>query len=67
MSSIEKVSNVLDDRKEAVVTTQLSDKKSLTNKVDKVTGELDDMKGAMVKIRRRDLYKFEVQYKGYTG
>ena len=35
MSSVEKVSNVLDDRKEAVVTTPLSENKSLTKDVDK--------------------------------
>ena len=35
MSSVEKYINVLDDNKEAVVTTQLSEKKSLTT--EKVT------------------------------
>ena len=44
MSSVKKVSNVLDDRKEAVITTQFLEKKSLTKDVDKGTGELEDMK-----------------------
>ena len=35
MSSVDKVSNVFDDRKEAVVTTPLSENKSLTKDVDK--------------------------------
>ena len=37
MSSNEKVSSFLGDRKEEVVTTPLSEKKSLTNDVDKGT------------------------------
>ena len=37
MSLVDKVSNVLDDRKEAVVTTPLLENKSLTNDVDKGT------------------------------
>ena len=40
MSWVEKVSNFLDDRKEAVVTTPFSEKKSLTKYVDEGTGEL---------------------------
>ena len=44
ISSVEKVSNVLYDRKEAVVTTPLSEKKSLTKDVDKGTGEFEYMK-----------------------
>ena len=42
--SFDKVSNVLDYRKEAVVTMPLSDNKSLTKDVNKGTGELEDMK-----------------------
>ena len=44
MLSVEKVSNILDDRKEAMVTTPLLEKKSLTKDVEKGTGELEDMK-----------------------
>ena len=44
MSSVEKVSNVLDDKKEAVVPTSLSEKKSLTKYDDKSTDELEYMK-----------------------
>ena len=40
MSSVEKVSNVLGDRKEEVVTTPFLDKKSPTKDVDKGTDEL---------------------------
>ena len=40
MSSVEKVSNVLGDRKEAVVTTQFLEKKSSTKDVDEGTDEL---------------------------
>ena len=43
MSSNEKVSNVLGDRKEEVVPTPLSEKKSSTNRVDKGTDKLADM------------------------
>ena len=39
MSSVEKVSNVLDYRKEAMATTPLLEKKSLTKDVDKGTDE----------------------------
>ena len=67
MSSVEKVSNVLDDRKEAVVTTPLSENKSLTKDAYKGTVELEDMKESVVTIRRKDLYKFEGQYKGSIG
>ena len=66
MSSVEKVSNALDDRKEAAVTTPLSENKSLTKDVDKGNGELEDMKEEVFKIRRKDLDKFEGQYKGST-
>ena len=37
MLLVEKVSNVLDDRKDSVVTTPLSEKKSLTKDVEKCT------------------------------
>ena len=67
MSSVKKVSNVLDDRKEAVITTQFLEKKSLTKDVDKGTGELEDMKQALVTILRKDLDKFESQSEGSTG
>ena len=66
MSSIEKVINVLDNRKEEVVTTPFPQKKSLTTDVDKGTGELEYMKESVVTIRRKDLDKFEGKYKGYT-
>ena len=39
MLSVDKDSNFLDDKKEAVVTTPLSENKSLTKYVDKGTGE----------------------------
>ena len=42
MSSVEKVSNVLGDRKQEVVTTTLLEKKSSTKDVDKGTDELAD-------------------------
>ena len=42
MSSNEKVSNFLGDRKEEVVTTPLSEKKSSTKDVEKGTDELAD-------------------------
>ena len=42
MSSNEKVNNVLGDCKEEVVTTPLSEKKSLTKDVEKGTDELAD-------------------------
>ena len=42
MSSNEKVSNILGDRKEAVVTTTLSEKKSLTKDVEKGIEEFSD-------------------------
>ena len=38
MSSVEKVSNVLDNRKDSVVTTPFSEKKSLTKDDYKGTG-----------------------------
>ena len=66
MLSVEKISNVLGDRKEAVVTTPFLEKKSLTKDVDKGTDELEYMKEAVVTICRKDLDKFEDQYKGST-
>ena len=42
MSSNEKVSNSLGDRKEEVVTMPLSEKKSLTKEVEKRTDNLAD-------------------------
>ena len=66
MPLVEKVSNILDYGKESVVTTPLWEKKSLTNDVDKGTGELEDMKEAVLKIFRKDLYKFEGQSKVST-
>ena len=53
--------------KNAMVTTPLLEKKSLTKDVDKGTGELEDMKQAVVTIRSKDLDKFEGQSKGSTG
>ena len=67
MSSVEKVSNVLGDIKEEVVTTPLLEKKSLTKDVEKVTGELEGMKEAVFKILRKELDKFDIQSKVYTG
>ena len=67
MSSVEKVINGLDDRKKALVTTPFTEKKLLAKDVDKGTGKLEDMKGAVVTIRKKDVYKFESQYKGSTG
>ena len=43
MSSNEKVSNVLGDRKEEVVTTPFSEKKSSTKDVEKGTHKQEDM------------------------
>ena len=44
MSSVDKVSNVLNYKKESVFTTPFSEKKSSTEDVDKGTGELEDIK-----------------------
>ena len=52
ISSVEKFRITLDDRKEAVVTTPLSEKKSSTNDVDKGNVELEDMKEAVVFPRK---------------
>ena len=67
MLLVKKVSNVLGDRKEEVVTTPLSKKKSPTKDVDKGTGELVDMKEAVVAILRKGLDKFGGQSKGSKG
>ena len=66
MSLVEKVNNVLGDRKEVVVTMKLFEKKSLTKDVDKGTDELADMKQAVVAVRRKGLDQFEGQPKGST-
>ena len=55
------------DRKEEVVTTPLSEKKSSTKDVEKGTDELEDMEKASVTIHRKCLDKFEGQSRGYTG
>ena len=57
----------MDDKKEAVVTTPFSEKKSLIKDVEKGTSELEDMKEAVITIRRKYSDKFEGQYKGSTG
>ena len=67
MSSVDKVSNVLGGRKEEMVTTPLLKNKSSTYDVDEGTDELAYMKQAANTIRRKGLYKFEGQSKGYTG
>ena len=64
MLSVEKDSNVLDDIKEAVVPTSLSQKKSLTQGDHKSTDELEYMKEAVVTLCGKDSDKFEVKYKG---
>ena len=66
MSSVEKDSNCLDDKKEAVVTTPLSEKKSMTKYFDKGTGELEYMKKAAIIIRSKYLDKYECQSEVYT-
>ena len=58
MSSIDKGSNFLGDRKEEVVTMLLSENKSSTKDVDKVIDELGDIKNSVVTIRRKSLDKF---------
>ena len=64
----------MDGENEAMVTTPLAKKKILTTEkvttseeVDKGTKKLNDMKESVVTIRRKDLDKFEGQYKGSTG
>ena len=64
---VDKVSYVLGDRKEEVVTMPLSEKKSSTKDVDKGSNELEDMKKAVVTIRGKGLDKFEGRSKGSTG
>ena len=58
MLLVEKVSNVLGDSKDEVVTTPFSEKKLSTKDVDKVTDELEDMKKAVVAILRKGLDHF---------
>ena len=65
--SVEKVSNVLGDRKEEVATTPLLEKKSSTKDFDKGTDELIYMKKAVVTIHRKGLDQFEGHSKGSTG
>ena len=67
MSSVQKVINLLDYRKEAVVTTPFLEKKSLKNDFDKGTEELEDTKEGVVTIHMKDLDKFEGHFKGSTG
>ena len=67
MQLVEKLSNILGDSKEEVVMTPLQEKNSSTKDVDKGTGELEDMKESLVKIRRKGLFNFESQFKGYIG
>ena len=67
MQSVEKVGNVLGDRKEEVVMTPLSEKKSQTKDVDKGTDGLDDMRKSVVTICRKGLNNFEGPSKGSTG
>ena len=50
-----------------MVTTPLLENKSLTKDVGKGNGELEDMKEAVVKIRRKDLDKFEGYSKESIG
>ena len=38
-----------------------------SEEADKGSEKLDDMKEAVITICRKDSYKFESQYKGYTG
>ena len=57
MSSNEKVSNVLGDRKDEVVTTSLSEKKSLTEDIDKGTNKLEDMLSIQKKSSTKDVDK----------
>ena len=67
MLLVDKDSNVLDYKKEAVVMTPFSEKKSFTRDVDKGTEELEDMKESVFTIRRKDSDKFEGQSKGSIG
>ena len=59
MFSVEKVSNVLGDRKKVVATTLLTAKKSLKKDVGKGTGEVEYTKDTLITICRRDLDQFE--------
>ena len=66
MSLVQKVSNVLDGRKEAGVKTPLSDNKSLKKYVDKGTDEQEDVKESLFTIRGKNLDKSEGKSKGST-
>ena len=57
MQSNEKVSNILGDGKEEVVTTPLLDMKSSTKDVDKGTGELADIPLVEKKFSAKDVNK----------
>ena len=58
MSSVEKVSNCLVDRKEEVITTPLLEKKSSTKDVDKGTDEFTYVKKAVFVILSMGLDNF---------
>ena len=64
MSSNEKVSNVLGERKEELVTPPLSEKKSPTKDVEKGTDELTETllmeKHSLTKNMYNNLYLFDV-------
>ena len=57
MSSNDKFSNVLGDRKEEVVITPFLEKKILTKDVDKSTNELADMPLMEKKYSKKDVGK----------
>ena len=57
MSTNKKVSNVLVDRKEEVITTALYEKKSSTNDVKKVTYKLEDIPLMQNKSSTKDVDK----------
>ena len=70
VSLVEKGTKHLDDKKETMVTTPLSEKKVLTTEkvrtgeeVDKGTEKLEDMKEAVVTIHKKDSDKYEGQSK----
>ena len=57
MSSKDKVSNILGDRKEEVVTTPFSEKKSSTKDVEEGTYKLPDMTFMEKKFSTKDVEK----------
>ena len=67
MSSNEKVGNVFGDRKKEVITTPLSEKKSLTKDVEKGTDKLAYIKQGVNTIHRKGLDQFEGQSSGSKG